>query len=73
VPADGGPADALTRELRAPLPASVSSLDEAALTDLTAAVRDARHRQAAALAQASEKALGHIPRVLRIPLRKALG
>lgn len=66
-------AEELEAELRAPHPPGVRSLDDASLTDLAASVRDARHRQAAALEAASEQALGHIPRVLRIPLRKALG
>jgi hypothetical protein len=66
-------ADALAHELRGPVPESLSALDDAALADLTDAIRDARHRQAAALAEAGEQSLRHIPRLLRIPLRKALG
>jgi hypothetical protein len=70
-PASG--ADALEAELRATLPAGVRALDDACLADLADAVRGARHRQAAALAAAGEHALGHVPKLLRIPLRKALG
>lgn len=69
----GSGADALARELRTAVPEGVAALDDTALADLAAAVADARHRQAAALAQAGEQALDKIPRVLRIPLRKALG
>jgi hypothetical protein len=66
-------ADALESELRAPVPPGIRGLDDAALADLASAIKDARHRQAAALQEAGEQALRHIPRVLRIPLRKALG
>jgi hypothetical protein len=66
-------ADELESELRAPVPSGVQQLDDASRADLAAAIRDARHRQAAALQEAGDQALRHIPRVLRIPLRKALG
>jgi hypothetical protein len=67
------PADELESELRATPPPGVQQLDDASRADLAAAIRDARHRQAAALQAAGEQALRHIPRVLRIPLKKALG
>jgi hypothetical protein len=38
--------------------------------DLAAAIRDAKRRQAAALAAAGEQALGLIPRILRGPIRR---
>jgi hypothetical protein len=63
----------LEAELRRPVPAGVAALDAEHLRHLTAAVREARHRQAAELEAAGEQALAHIPRLLRGPLRKALG
>lgn len=64
---------ALATQLRDAPPESLAQLDEARLTDLAGAVRDARRRQAAELAAAGEKAFGHIPRLLRGPIRRFLG
>lgn len=70
-----GPAGAA--ELRALLgPAAASALarlDDSELRDLSAAVADARRRQAQALAAAGERALSLIPRLLRGPVRKIVG
>ncbi len=63
----------LQAQLGATVPEGVQQLDREELLDLAAAVRDARHRQAAALAQAGERALGHIPRLLRGPIRRVVG
>jgi hypothetical protein len=63
---------ALEAELRASAPEGVKRLSEAQLHDLAAAVRDARRRQAAELTAAGEKALGHVPRLLRTPVRRVL-
>ncbi len=63
----------LAAELRDTPPASLSALSAEQLGDLRDAVRDARHRQAAELAAAGDRALSHIPRLLRIPVRKVLG
>ena len=63
----------LAAELRAAPPAGLAALDDEQLRDLAAAVREARHRQAAELAAAGNQALSHIPRVLRIPIRRVLG
>lgn len=43
------------------------------LSDLAAALRDARHRQAAALHDAGDRALHRIPRLLRGPIRRIVG
>jgi len=64
---------ALEEQLRAPAPAGLAHLTDQQLRDLAVTVRDARRRQAAELATAGEQALAHIPRLLRGPLRKALG
>jgi hypothetical protein len=63
---------ALEAELRASPPRAVKQLSQEQLQDLASAVRDARRRQAAELAAAGEKALGHVPRLLRAPVRRVL-
>jgi hypothetical protein len=64
---------ALEAQLRAPAPAGVRGLDDAHLLDLAEAISEARHQQAAELAAAGDQALSHIPRLLRVPVRKAFG
>lgn len=64
---------ALTEQLGAAPPAGLRKLSEAELSDLTEAIRAARHRQAQALDQAADRALGRIPRLLRGPIRKIAG
>jgi hypothetical protein len=63
----------LAAQLRADPPAGLRSLRPHELNDLTSAVRDARRRQAAELQTAGDKAYGHIPRLLRGPIRKIVG
>lgn len=63
---------ALEAELRASAPGAIKQLSDDQLQDLAAAVREARHRQAAELTAAGEKALGHVPRLLRAPVRRVL-
>jgi hypothetical protein len=68
--------DALTglrSQLGAGAPDGLAQLSDEELRDLAAAVGDARHRQARALAEAGERALGHIPRLLRGPVRRIVG
>jgi hypothetical protein len=64
---------ALRQQLSGSPPAGLRALSEAELEDLAAAIADARHRQAAALDQAGERALSRIPRILRGPVRKVTG
>ena len=64
---------ALRQQLAGPPPTRLNALSEEQLRDLTAAIADARHRQAAALEEAGERALGRIPRLLRGPVRKVTG
>jgi hypothetical protein len=54
------------------VPSGFDSLDETALRQLAASVRAARAAQKADLAQALEAALGHLPALLRGPVRKIL-
>ena len=64
---------ALADELRNTPPGALSQLSDAQLHGLAAAIRDARHRQADELAAAGERALSHIPRLLRAPVRRVVG
>lgn len=63
----------LSAQLRAPLPDALRGLSDDELADLSSAVADARHRQAAALAEAGDRALSHIPRLLRGPIKRIAG
>jgi len=63
---------ALESQLRATPPRGLGALSEGELEDLNEAVREARHRQAAELQAAGEKAFGHIPRLLRGPIQKVM-
>jgi hypothetical protein len=65
-------ADRLTDELGAELPASVAALPEADLARLADLLGTARRDQSAALAEATEKGLGFVPRLLRGPVTKVL-
>jgi hypothetical protein len=64
---------ALCRQLGGSAPEGLKRLEAEHLHDLAEAVRDARHRQAAALADAGDRALGHVPRLLRVPIRRIVG
>ena len=61
---------ALEAELRATIPDGVRAIGDERLKDLAGAVTAARHRQTAALAAAGNQALGHVPKLLRGPVRK---
>ena len=63
----------LTAELGRRPPKGVARLPEADLADLADALRNARHRQAEALAASGEASLKHIPALLRRPVRKVMG
>lgn len=64
---------ALTAQLDQTPPSGLRALTDEQLLDLAAAVEAARHRQAAALAEAGDRALGRIPRPLRGPVRRVVG
>lgn len=64
---------ALEAQLRGRAPAGMEGLSDAQFQALADAIRDARHRQGAELAAAGDKALGLVPRMLRVPLRRVLG
>jgi type IV secretory pathway VirB2 component (pilin) len=53
-----------------PPPGLAEGVPEAELAALAALVRAARARESAALAEATEGALDHVPRVLRGPIRR---
>jgi ribosomal 50S subunit-associated protein YjgA (DUF615 family) len=54
-------------------PAGLRALPGPQLEDLVTAITDARRRQGEALTAAGERALGHIPRLLRGPVRRVMG
>lgn len=64
---------AVTKQLGDQPPKGLGALSEEELRDLASAIAEARHRQAAALEQAGERALSRIPRLLRGPVRKVAG
>lgn len=64
---------ALEAQLGTSIPKGVRALCEDDLQDLADAVRGARRRQAEALAEAGDRALNKIPRLLRGPVRKVAG
>ena len=64
---------ALREQVGEPLPEGVAALRPEELRDLAGAVHEARRRQTKALAQAGERALSHIPRLLRGPVRRIVG
>lgn len=63
----------LATELGSAPPAEVAGLDSAALEALAAALREARRRQSAELAAASEEALGRLPWIVRGVVRRIVG
>ena len=65
--------DAVRSALRTEPPAELASLDDAQLADLAEAIDAARGRQRAELNAAIDEAWGHVPRLLRGPLRKIVG
>jgi hypothetical protein len=64
---------ALEAQLGGRLPRGLSVLSASELDDLAAALESARRRQAAALAEAGDRALARIPRLFRGPIRKIAG
>jgi predicted DNA-binding transcriptional regulator YafY len=64
---------ALSHQLRGSTPEALRELSDDELADLAAALTAARHRQAAALAEAGDRALSHIPRLLRAPVKRIVG
>jgi len=63
----------LEAQLGARLPKGLSVLSASELDDLADALQSARRRQAAALAEAGDRALARIPRFLRAPIKKLAG
>jgi hypothetical protein len=64
---------ALNKQLGDSAPDSLRTLSDSELRDLSDALADARHRQAVALAEAGDRALSHIPRLLRGPIKRIAG
>jgi hypothetical protein len=70
---DADAAAELAHELGAQAPPEVACLPPHNLEHLAGLIARARHRQAAEIAAAGERGLSLVPRLLRGPLRKALG
>ena len=64
---------ALEAQLGSSVPRGVRALSETELNDLAEAVQSARRRQTASLAEAGDRALNRIPRLLRGPVKKIVG
>ena len=64
---------ALEEQLGGELPRGLQTLSEPELLDLVDGIQSARRRQAQALEEAGERALGRIPHLLRGPIRKITG
>jgi len=65
--------DALSAQLGGDVPDALRGLHDEQLQDLAKAVGDARRRNGAAIAAAGDRALGHIPKLLRGPIRRVVG
>ncbi len=63
----------LSGQLGGPVPAGIDALADNEKQDLSDALRDARHRQAKALAKAGEEGLKYVPALLRGTIRKVVG
>ncbi|HET8977449.1 MAG TPA: hypothetical protein VFN87_04775 [Solirubrobacteraceae bacterium] len=68
-----GEFEALRARLGDGAPDALSQLSDAELRHFAATLDDARHRQARAIAEAGDRALHHIPRLLRGPIRRIVG
>ncbi|MEV4056115.1 hypothetical protein AB0J55_33320 [Amycolatopsis sp. NPDC049688] len=63
----------LADQLGGYLPEGIEALEQHEQQDLANALRDARRRQAKALAEAGEEGLRYVPALLRGAVRKAVG
>jgi hypothetical protein len=63
----------LAQELGGPPPQGIAVLKADEVEVLVAALRQARRHQKDQLKQATEQALGHLPLLLRAPVRKIFG
>ncbi len=69
----GSGRDALKAQLGGRVPPPLAGVDDDALGELASAVAGARRRQAAEIAAAGDQALSHVPRLLRVAIRKVVG
>ncbi|HEX8976935.1 MAG TPA: hypothetical protein VF781_10520 [Solirubrobacteraceae bacterium] len=65
--------EALRAHLGDAPPAGLRSLPDVHLADLADAISQARRHQREALAAAGDRALSHVPRLLRGPIRRVVG
>lgn len=67
-------ADALTMQLGEPPPAAVTNqLDDDELGRLAELIAEAKEHQVTELARGGDEAVGMVPRLFQLPLRRALG
>jgi hypothetical protein len=66
------PLERLRAQLGGTLPEGLRTLEKRQLEHLDEIVRAARRRQAQALAEAGDRALGFVPRLLRGPIRRIM-
>jgi hypothetical protein len=64
---------ALEQELGGDVPLGLAELHSEHLQDLADAIAQARRQQAAEIAAAGDRALSHVPRLLRLAIRKVAG
>lgn len=69
----GSGRDALEAELGGRTPPPLTGLDDEHFHDLANAVATARRRQAREIAEAGDQALSHMPKLLRVAIRKVTG
>ena len=70
---DRGPLRRLEAELGSGAPLGLQALAAHELEHLAGSIAQTRRRQAQAIAAAGERSLRFVPRLLRGPIRKALG
>jgi hypothetical protein len=68
----GAPKSALQDELRGRLPAVADRLEPDEITDLTAAIQEAKRAQAKELSDSADLALQHVPKLLRGAAKRVL-
>ncbi|AEF42415.1 hypothetical protein [Hoyosella subflava] len=68
-----GVLEQLAHELGGGVPAAAAQLDHASQEKLVRLIRDAQHRQGAALKQAADDGFDSLPALLRRPVKKILG
>jgi len=64
---------ALEERLGGKVPPGIAGLAPEHLADLLEVIEEAGRRQTEELRAAAEKSFGHVPRLLRVPIRRIMG